>query len=97
MKKLLISLELFITLCNIMINFPSPKHINSIQFWDTSSIIIGWELVFLNLGSKISENLPFFCLSRRILIVSFSISRLGFSPTLELSKLSSLTGLPVLA
>ena len=47
------------------------------------------ELVFVNLCFTISE--------KKILIVSFSISRLGFSLLLEPSELSSCTGLPVLA
>ena len=58
MKKLLISSKLFI-LCKGMINLTSLRLNNSIQFLDTSSIIIGLELVFVNLCSTISENLLF--------------------------------------
>ena len=56
MKKLLISSKLFVS-CKSTINFTSLRLDNSIQFLDTSSIIIGLELVFLNLCSTISENL----------------------------------------
>ena len=77
------------------INFSSLRLGDSSQFLNTCPIRIGLKLVFLNLGSKISENL-LFCLSMRILMVSFSISRLGFSLLHELSELSSCTGLPVL-
>ena len=51
MKKLLISLKLFIT-CKSVINFFSLRLNNSIQFLDTSCIIIGLKLVLLNLDSK---------------------------------------------
>ena len=75
-----------------MINLSSLRFDNSIQLLNTSPIRIGLEFVFLNLGSDFSKNLLFLS-SRRILIVSFSISRLGFC----LSEQSSCTGLPVLA
>ena len=39
-----------------------------IQFLNTSSIVIGLEFVFSNLCLTVSENLLFFCLSRRVLI-----------------------------
>ena len=42
-----------------MINFSSLRLDNSIQFLDTSPVLIGLELVFLNLCSTISENLLF--------------------------------------
>ena len=58
MKKLLISSKLFLSRKS-MINLTSLRLNNSIQFLDTSSIIIGLELVFLNLCSTISENLLF--------------------------------------
>ena len=58
MKKLLISSKLFVS-CKNTINLTSFRLDNSIQFWDTSSVIIGLELVFLNLCSAISENLLF--------------------------------------
>ena len=50
----------------------------STQFLDTSPIRIGLKFVFLNLGSNVREDLLFFRRSRRILILSFSISRLDF-------------------
>ena len=40
-------------------NFTSLRLDNSIQFLDTSSVIIGMELVFVNLYSTISEILLF--------------------------------------
>ena len=43
-----------------MINFSSLRLRNSIQFLNTSSIRIGLKFVFLNLGSKIIENLLIF-------------------------------------
>ena len=58
MKKLLISSKLFISLKST-INFTSLRLDNSIQFWDISSVIIGLELVCLNLCSIISEHLLF--------------------------------------
>ena len=58
MKKLLISSKLFVS-CMSMINVTSLRLNNSIQFLDTASVIIGLELVFLNLCSTISENLLF--------------------------------------
>ena len=91
MKKYLISSKLFIT-CNGMINLSSLRFDNSIQFLNTCPIRIGLKLVFLILGSKISENL-LFSRSKRILIVSFSISRLDFRFWHEPR---SCTGLPVL-
>ena len=59
MKKLLISSKLFVS-CMSMINLTSLRLNNSIQFLDTSPIRFGLKLVFLNLGSKINENLLFF-------------------------------------
>ena len=82
MKKLLISSMLFVSLVST-INFILFQQDNFIQFLDISSVMIGLELVFLNLCSAISDNLIFFCRSRRILICSFFISRLGFSLMLE--------------
>ena len=58
MKKLLISSKL-LTSCKSTINFTSLRLNNSIQFLDTSSVVIGLELVFLNLCCRISENLLF--------------------------------------
>ena len=58
MKKLLILSKLFVFLKST-INLTSLRLDNSIQFLDTSSVIIGLELVFLNLCSTISENLHF--------------------------------------
>ena len=58
MKKYLISSKLFIT-CNSMINFPSLRLNNSVQFLDTSSVRIGLKFVLLDLGSDFSENLLF--------------------------------------
>ena len=58
MKKLLISSKLFVS-CQSTINLTSLRLDNSIQFLDTSSVIIGLELVFLNLCSAISEYLFF--------------------------------------
>ena len=56
--KLLIPSELFVS-CMSMINLITLRLNKSIQFLDSSSIIIGLELVFLNLCSTISENLLF--------------------------------------
>ena len=42
-----------------MINFPSLRINNSIQFADTSSIRTGLKFVLLDLGSDFSENLLF--------------------------------------
>ena len=69
MKNLLISSMLFVSLMST-IDLTSLTLDNSIQCLDTSSVIIGLELVFLNLCSTIStisENLLFFCRSKRIL------------------------------
>ena len=57
MKKLLISLKLFVSSKSTI--HTSLRLDNSIQFLDTSSVINGLELVFLNLCSTISENLLF--------------------------------------
>ena len=57
MKKLVISSMLFVSLMST-INLTSLRLDNSIQFLDTSSVIIGLELVLLILCSTISENLP---------------------------------------
>ena len=56
MKKLLISSKLFVSFKST-INLTSLRLDISIQFLDTSSVIIGLEFVFLNLCSAISENL----------------------------------------
>ena len=64
--------------CNSMINPFSLGLNNSIQSMDTSFIRLGLKFVFLNLGPDFSENFFFFCLSRRILIPSFSMSRPDF-------------------
>ena len=95
MKKLLISSNLFVSCINT-INLTLLSLDNSIQFLDTSSIIIGLELVFLNLCLTVSENLLFLSFKKRILICSFSESRLGFSLVLELGELRLCTGLTVL-
>ena len=58
MNKLLISSMLFISLMST-INFTSLRFDNSIQFLDISPVVIGLDLVFLNLCSIISENLLF--------------------------------------
>ena len=58
MKKLLISSMLFVYLMST-INFTSLRLDKFIQFLDISSVIIGLELVFLNLCSTISESLLF--------------------------------------
>ena len=58
MKKLLISSMLFVSLMST-INFSSLRLDNFIQLLDTSSVILGLELVFLNLCSIISEILLF--------------------------------------
>ena len=57
--KLLISSKLCI-FCMSTINLTSLRLDSSIQFVDTSSVVIGLELVFGNLFSTISENLLFF-------------------------------------
>ena len=56
LKKLLISSKLFIT-CKGVIHFSPLRLDNSIQFLNTSPIRIGLGLVFVNLCSKIFENL----------------------------------------
>ena len=58
MKKLFLSSKLFVS-CQNTINLTSLRLDNIIQLWDTSSVIIGLELVFLSLCSAISENLLF--------------------------------------
>ena len=58
LKMLLISSKLVVSL-NSTINLTSSRIDNSIQFLDTSSVIIGLELVFLNLCSTNSQNLLF--------------------------------------
>ena len=58
MKKLLISSKLFVSLMST-INFSSLRLDRFIQFLTASSVIIGLELVFLNLCLAISENLLF--------------------------------------
>ena len=58
MKKLLISSKLFVS-CKSTINLTSLRLDNFVQFLDISFVIIGLELVFLNLCSTISENLLF--------------------------------------
>ena len=84
MKKLLISSMLFVSLMST-INLTSLRLDNFIQLLDISSVIIGLELVFLNLCSIIRENLL------------FSESRRGFSLTFEIGDPnSSETSLPVL-
>ena len=55
MKKLLISSKLFVSKSTI--DLTSLRLDNSIQFLDTSSVIIDLELMFLNFCSTISENL----------------------------------------
>ena len=93
MKKLFISLKLFVS-CKSTINLTSLRFNNS-NVLDISSVMIGLELVFVNLCSKISENLLFVSFKENP-DGFFFISRLDFSLTLELSELSSLTGLSVL-
>ena len=53
------SSKLFIS-CMSMVNFSSLGFDNSIQFLNTSSIRIGLKFVFVNLCSKVSDNLLFF-------------------------------------
>ena len=79
--KQLISSKLIVS-CKSKINFLSLRLDNSFQFLNTSFVMIGLELVFVNICSAISENLLFFS-SKRVLICSFSESRLGFSRLLE--------------
>ena len=79
-----------------VLNFSSLRLDNSTQFLDTSPIRIGLELVFVNLCSTISENLPFLSFKENPDLLIFFESRLGFSLLLEPSELSSCTGLPVL-
>ena len=55
-----------------------------------------WNLCFW-ISALQSARICSFCRSRRILICSLSESRLGFSLMLELSELSSCTGIPVLS
>ena len=59
MKKLFLSSKLFVS-CQNTIDLTSLRLDNIIQLWDTSSVRIGLELVFLSLCSAISENLLFF-------------------------------------
>ena len=78
MKKLLISSKLFIS-CKSTINLTSLRRDNSIQFLDTSSIIIGLELVFLNLCSTISENLLFWSFQKNPDMLIFWVATWIFS------------------
>ena len=95
MNKLLISSMLFVSLKST-INFSSLRPDNSIQFLDTSSIIIGLELEFLTLCSTISENLLFLSFQKNPDLLIFSVTT-GFSLTFEISDPNSLeTGLHVL-
>ena len=57
-NKLLISSKLFIS-CKGTIDLTSLRLDNFIQFWNTSFVMIGLELVFLNLCMIISEKLLF--------------------------------------
>ena len=89
MKKLLISTTLFVPLMST-INLTSLRLDNSLQFWDLSSVIIGLELVFLNLCSMISENCSL-CRSRRILICSLSELWLGIYLTFGICESNGFT------
>ena len=72
--------------------------------WDSIIPINSWILLLsesawnscLWISALKSARICSFCLSKRTLMVSFSISRLGFSLLHELSELSSCTGLSVL-
>ena len=90
MKKQLISSKLFIT-CKSMINFSSLRFDNSFFSWILLLSESAWNSCFWISALKFAR-ICSFCLSWRILMVSFSISRLGFC----LHELSSCTGLPVL-
>ena len=70
-----------------MISFPSLRVNNSSQFLDTSSIRIGLKFISVLTSAKICS----FCLSRRILIRSFSMSRPDFRFWNELGSYRSLT------
>ena len=94
MKKLLISSKLFFSFKST-INLTSLRFDNSIQFLDTSSVIIGLELVCVNLCSTISENLLFLPFKKADLLI-FWVATWIFSFTLENSEPNSFTGLPVL-
>ena len=77
MKKLLILSKLFVS-CKSMIYLTSLRLNNSIQFLDTSSTIIGFELVFLNLCSTIRENSLFLSFKEKPDLLIFSSRDLGF-------------------
>ena len=77
-----------------MINLSSLRINNSSQFLDTSSVRLGLKFVLLDLSSDFSENFLFLSF-RRILIRSFSRSRLDFRFR-DKSELGSYTGLSVL-
>ena len=74
-----------------MINFPSLRLNNSIQFLDTYSIRIGLNCVLMGSQFWTSARICSFCLSRRILILSFSMSRPDFR---FWDELDSFTGSP---
>ena len=70
MKKLLISSKLFVLLKST-IKFLSLRPDNFVQFLDLSYVIIGLELVFLNLCSVISENLLFLSFQKNPYLLIF--------------------------
>ena len=69
MKKLLMSLVSLMS----TINFTSLRPDRFIQFLNTSSVIIGLELVFLNLCSIISENLLFLSFQKNPYLLIFGV------------------------
>ena len=77
MEKLLISSKLFVSLMST-INLTSLRLDNFIQLWGTSSIIIGLELVFLNLCSTISENLIFLSFQKNPDLLIFWVATWDF-------------------
>ena len=82
MKNLLISSKLSVSLKST-INLTSLRLDNSIQFWDTSSVIIGLELVSQSL--LYSQREFAFCVVPKHPDCSFSESRRVFSLTFEFS------------
>ena len=95
MKKLLISSKSFVFLMST-INFSSLRLDHLIQLLNTSSVLIGLELVFFESLLDSHRASALFVVQRRTVICSFSESQLGFSLMLEPSELTSCTGLTVL-
>ena len=80
MKKLLISLKLFVS-CMSTINLSSLRLNNAIQFLDTSSVVIGLEFVFSNLCLAVSENVLSLSFQENPDLFTFGVVSLSFLDT----------------